>query len=723
MKPDKKRPLFPIGILLLLICLIPVAAAAVGISPELRAALSLTAPGEPIAVIITFVAPEPSAVLARRFGRTRRGALIQDLKARNETALVPVRQLLQHHQINEIRPLWLADGVAVSAPAGVIAALAALPGVESLSIDETLHAPQVQAAEAAEPAWNIHRAGAPLLWSLGYRGEGVTVAILDSGLNRDHPDLVERWRGLPGDWFDPYGECLSPCDSSSYHGTGVAGVVAGGSTGGSAIGMAPAASLIAAKIFRADGTANTSYIVQALQWVLEPGGNPANAPAIVNNSWGFDAVDECSRPLALSNAIKALKAAGIAVIASAGNSGGAAGEYFTSISPANYPEILAVGATDDLDQVPYFSSRGPSACPGDDSFPDLVAPGVSIRVAAATEGSHRYLIRSGTSFAAPHLAGAMALLIQAEPDISLEILEEVLKYSAIDLGVAGVDDDSGYGLLDVKAAFDLLGAAEPAITQLTVDPEQLNFGQVPPGNTHTRHLDLISSGTETLTLGVDLRGLPAPFALADTSCATSLAPGEVCTLTFNFTPQQTGTFAAEVVIESSDPVNPAVAIPLFGTSNTAPSQPQLISPADNERVPFGEHLILSWIAATDADGDVVEHSLLLADNSFFFEAQIFQAFTNLAIPLLLGSLFVSTVSGRHKKVALLPLVLVVFWLGSCGGGGSGDGGRTTQGVADDSTVMSRTLGELPPGTYYWKVLAEDGRGGGSESLVRSFTVE
>ncbi|MFO7577157.1 MAG: S8 family serine peptidase, partial [Pelovirga sp.] len=722
--------LSPIGILMVLcLCFTPVAAvAAVRISPELQATLAATAPGEPIAIIVTFAAAEKPAVLARRLGRDNRGTLIRELKARNERALGPVRQLLRRHDIGGLRPLWLVDGAAVSVPAEVIAELAALPGVATLSLDDTLEAPRVLAADAATPKWNILRTGAPLLWDLGYRGEGVTVAIIDSGINIEHPDLKERWRGLPGDWFDPYGECPTPCDASNSHGTSVAGVVAGGSAGGSAIGMAPGASLIAARIFREDVvtgeiTANTSYIVQALQWALEPGGNSDGAPAVVNNSWGFDAVGECSEPLTLRDAIKTLKAAGIAVIASAGNSGGTEGDYFTSVSPANYPESLAVGATDSNNQVPHFSARGPSACPGDDTFPDLVAPGFGIRVATAAQG---YLTGAGTSFAAPHVAGAMALLFQAQPGIRLDTLEAALQQSATDVAEPGIDDDSGYGLLNVKAAYDLLGAAPPAIAQLTIEPQQLDFGQVPPGDAHAVPLDLINSGTAPLTLAIDPGRLAAPFTLAGTNCPTSLAPGDLCTLSFSFAPEQAGTFTGEVVVASSDPVNPAVVVPLTGTGNTAPGQPQLLSPADKALLPLGDRVILSWTPATDADGDAVQHSLLLANNPLFFEPQIFRTFSALALPLLLGGLCITATSGRRKKIALVPLALVVLWLSSCGGGGGGDNdtGSTIAGdPADDTTAMRQTLDGLTAGTYYWKVLAEDDRGGSSESRVRSFTVE
>jgi hypothetical protein len=161
-------------------------------------------------------------------------------------------------------------------------------------------------------------------------------------------------------------------------------------------------------------------------------------------------------------------------------------------------------------------------------------------------------------------------------------------------------------------------------------------------------------------------------------------------------------------------MNPAVVVPLTGTGNTAPDQPQLLSPADKARLPLGDRVILSWTPATDADGDRVQHRLLLADNPFFTDPQIFRTFSALALPLLLGGLGITAISGRRKNIFLPLLLLVVFWLSSCGGGGGGD---------NDTLVTDQAVDGLAAGTYYWKVLAEDDRGGSSESLVRSFTVE
>ena len=241
------------------------------------------------------------------------------------------------------------------------------------------------------------------------------------------------------------------------HGTATMSLMVGGDAGGTAIGVAPGAQWIAARVFDDQGNATTSTLHQGFQWLLDPDGDPAtdDAPDVVNNSWGFrDLVDRCY--LEFQTDIQTLKAAGIAVVFSAGNEGP---NPSTSISPANNPESFAVGAIDSSLTIANFSSRGPSACIlNNDFFPEVVAPGVNIKVADLTFGLPipRFTHLDGTSFAAPHVAGGMALLRQAFPGLDPIELESALIDSAVDLGAVGPDDDYGFGMLDVLAAYRTL---------------------------------------------------------------------------------------------------------------------------------------------------------------------------------------------------------------------------------------------------------------------------
>ena len=241
------------------------------------------------------------------------------------------------------------------------------------------------------------------------------------------------------------------------HGTGTMALMVGGDATGSAIGMAPGAQWIAAKIFNDAGQASTSAIHMAFQWMLDPDGDPytADSPHVVNNSWGYpDLLDLCY--VEFQYDIQALETAGIAVVFSAGNSGP---NSATSISPANNPESFAVGSVSDTLAIANTSSRGPSSCLlENDFYPEVVAPGASVKTADLTLGfdTTASVYVSGTSFAASHVSGAMALLRQAFPGRTSSELETALMQTAHDLGTAGPDDTYGYGMIDVLAAYQQL---------------------------------------------------------------------------------------------------------------------------------------------------------------------------------------------------------------------------------------------------------------------------
>ncbi|MHB8808431.1 MAG: S8 family serine peptidase, partial [Desulfobulbaceae bacterium] len=181
-----------------------------------------------------------------------------------------------------------------------------------------------------------------------------------------------------------------------------------------------------------------------------------DAPDVVNNSWGFsDRPGECLPEFQPD--IQALKASGIGVVVAAGNSGP---NDATSVSPANYPESFGVGAVDWTGAITSFSARGPrpAEC-GGGIFPEIVAPGEGVRTADVTANSTNpepYVTVLGTSFAAPHVTGAMALLLSVDPQLTVAELEAALVQSAVDQGDPGADNGYGNGLLDVGAAYNRL---------------------------------------------------------------------------------------------------------------------------------------------------------------------------------------------------------------------------------------------------------------------------
>ena len=355
--------------------------------------------------------------------------------------------------------LWSINALAATASPDTVQALAALPEVNRIKLDAELSAPSAQPAAAAAPEWNLNSIRAAELWNAGYDGTGTVVANMDTGVDADHPDLANSWRGGVNSWYDPNGEHATPYDKTG-HGTQTMSLMAGGAAGGTSIGVSPGAQWIAVKIFNDAGIASLSGIHQGFQWLLDPDGNPAtnDIPDVVNNSWGFpNLVGQCYTEF--ESDISTLKAAGIAVVFSGGNQG-----TLGSVSPSDNAESFAVGSVDSSLNIAASSSRGPSACDGS-FFPEVVAPGVNIKTADLTFGGvfpDSYAIVSGTSFAAPHVAGTMALLRQANPATSVAQLEQALTDTAADLGTAGADDEYGYGLIDAIAANDFLASMPPA---------------------------------------------------------------------------------------------------------------------------------------------------------------------------------------------------------------------------------------------------------------------
>lgn len=430
------------------------------IVPELEEILGTLGPDDEVPVIVTLTDQFDLKAFRNRDRKQQRTGLIKGLKAKADVTQGHLKVFLKEKMARRVLSFWVFNGLAVTAPVGVIRELAKQPGIGRIQLDDTLAQPEPQPAAAAVPEWNLNVIKAPELWSLGFRGAGVVVASMDTGVDVSHLDLQDKWRGGGNSWFDPNGEHSTPSDSAG-HGTRVMGLLVGGDATGTSIGVAPEARWIAVKIFDDGGVAELSDIHAGFQWLLDPDNNPEtdDAPDVVDNSWGFtNLVNQCYNEFQPD--VQALKAAGIAVVFSAGNEGP---YQATSVSPANYPESMAVGALDETATVAPFSSRGPSPC--DQSiYPELTAPGANVKTADLTVGgvypsASTYV--SGTSFSSAHVAGAMALLLGAKPGVPIEQLETALKESALDLVTPGPDNDTGHGLLDVAGAYDFLQNSPP----------------------------------------------------------------------------------------------------------------------------------------------------------------------------------------------------------------------------------------------------------------------
>jgi len=435
-----------------------------GLEPLLAARLEVTGAATDVPIIVRFAGLRP--LLARHgAGATPRGAVIAELRARAERAWREVAPLADAGGARHVRLLWGAGGVALSGRPFLIRQLATHPAVASVALDRswTLR-PAPRPDPPGDPSWNLDAIGAAALWGQGLTGEGTVVAILDTGVDAQHPDLAASWRGAPGGWLDPAGQHVSPADLDG-HGTRALGLLVGGAASGTTIGAAPGARWIAAKIFDDAGGTSLGAIHASLQWLLDPDGDPDtdDSPDIVSNSWGLSGLPgECDDEFDAD--LEALRAAGIVVVFAAGNDGPAVG---SSIIPANAPGVLSVGAVDESLALLDASGRGPSAC-GGGTYPTVVAPGDGLSTTDLTLGGvvpQSYASVTGTSFAAPQVAGVAALLRQACPAAPASAIEAALGATAVDLGPAGPDNGFGAGLVDAAGAWvALLGSSACAET-------------------------------------------------------------------------------------------------------------------------------------------------------------------------------------------------------------------------------------------------------------------
>lgn len=276
--------------------------------------------------------------------------------------------------------------------------------------------------------WGINRVDAEMVWPLGNIAGPIKVGIIDTGISNKHPDLLANIKGGVNtisprkNWNDDNG-----------HGSHVAGIVAAIDNNIGVIGVGPGIDLYAIKVLGAGGSGYLSDVIEGIQWAT------ANGMQVINMSLGTG-----SDIQSLRDAVIAAKRAGVVVVAAAGNSSGAV------IYPAAYPETIAVSATDQSNIIAGFSSRGPEV--------DLAAPGVSIY---STYKGTGYATFSGTSMAAPHVAGSAALVLNTPVGVydvnsngkwDPDEVQTKLQATAIDLGNGGFDNLYGWGLVNAYNA-------------------------------------------------------------------------------------------------------------------------------------------------------------------------------------------------------------------------------------------------------------------------------
>lgn len=422
----------------------------------------------------------------------------------------------------------------------------------------------------AEP--NLVAIGCRQMWKKGLTGKGRLVCTLDVGVDGNHRALKSRWRGRrPGvnheaAWFDPVQNLPSPhiylVDRN--HGTHVMGIICGLDTSRSingadttvfidTLGVAPDADWISAAVI--DNGANGSGILDALEWAADPDGDPntvEDVPDVVNNSWAYPTVGNTG--LGANNlgchpffwqAIDNLEAAGAVVVFAAGNrtsissrsignpadrgtapfSDFAVGNFATDsilVDPANPDSVVRVTGA-----VAKSSCIGPTTCGPDSLKPEVVAPGTTIYSAFA---GNQFGVLTGTSMAAPHVAGAVALLRQYNPNATVDTIKWALAMSATDVAAPGPDTISGFGLINIPKALSLLPLNTGVQVYVKKDSIADSAGQIPyAGGRFNIYLTLANNGVDT-ALGLWGRLSPADAkssVMEDSAFFGDLPAGEV----------------------------------------------------------------------------------------------------------------------------------------------------------------------------------------------------
>lgn len=386
-------------------------------------------------------------------------AITGDTSALESLARLPaVREILpnRRHRLSGSEPdsLWIAGAAGSDLEAG-----SGEPGAGPAA-----SAPSGPPHPPAAAAWQLRSIGADAAWArFGSRGEGATIAFLDTGVDWLHPMLSSRYRGRDArehdhHWLDATAAVGASRPSDGHgHGSHVAGLALGAEAGG-AWGSAPAAEWIAARVFDATGQSSDLWLLRGAAWAMAPtrmdGSAPRSdlAPDVINCSWSLD---NGADPL-MDAVIEAWLAVGIVPVFAAGNVEDASDRWRRVLAPGARAGVLAVGAATASGAAWDYSRSGPAF--EDLLKPDLLAPGLDLRSAAPGGGSS---LRSGSSMAAPQVAGAAAVLRSIEPALGVEALMDILRQSARDRGPAGPDPLHGHGLLDLESA--ALAAASAAL--------------------------------------------------------------------------------------------------------------------------------------------------------------------------------------------------------------------------------------------------------------------
>lgn len=453
----------------------------------LQSVLSNTAPDKPVSTLV-FLADQVDLVAltaeldARNATRRERHErVVRALKAKAAGTQADLLAELQRRRtegsVESFEAFWISNAFRVDAKKGAIEALASRNDVRRIYFNYKVQLAQSGGEELAtcEPssgAPGLEAINAPLVWQeLGIMGEGILVGSIDTGVKLGHEVLAANWKGNePGyltewAWKDLIGGAPLPTDHGwlAGHGTGVMGVICGNPPNAK-LGVAPGSKWITAAAIAPEGV--LSKVKLAFQWMADPDGDEStvwDVPHVCCNSWGLQA-SQGAPPCdpVLWSYLDRCEAAGTVIVFCAHNDDcrGLRNPADRAVDEYRTLAVAGVDAHESGTGWPVWiaSARGPTFCTGAGESeaikPDISAP--AYRICVATKSTERpYALSSGTSFAAPHVAGVVALMREACPDLPVTQVKEILYVTARDLGLHEKDNDSGWGMVDAYAAVQM----------------------------------------------------------------------------------------------------------------------------------------------------------------------------------------------------------------------------------------------------------------------------
>ncbi|MFB6220619.1 MAG: S8 family peptidase [Halolamina sp.] len=460
------------------------------------------------------------------------------------------------------------DALTVDLPAKAIDALRAVEAVRYIEPNDEMHA-----LDQSLP-WGVDRVAADVVHEQDKTGAGIDVAVLDTGIDADHPDLRSSLGTGAAAVECSDTDCTVVWDDDNGHGTHCAGIAGAIDNSQGVVGVSPRATLHAVKVLTGDGAGSVSDIAAGIEWVADRGYDVANM--------SFGGTQSSS---VLKDAVQYAHGEGVLLVAAAGNDGGCSDcvNY-----PAAYDEVVAVSATTRDDSLASFSSTGPEV--------EFAAPGKEIR-STVVDG---YAAHSGTSMAAPHVTGAAAQLMA--DGRSRDEARTRLRETAADLGLSA--NEQGAGLPDLEAAFGIAGDT-PVVT--TREPEAV-------GTTSARFVASLNSlgGADEATVQFAY-GEHAGTLSSRSGTVTRAEPGLASVTVDDLSPGTSYEVRAEVSAADGDAVA-GEAVTFSTTTDTVIPRVEsyVVSGMGDEQGDSAE-ITADWRVA-DADGDLAVVTVDLFDD-------------------------------------------------------------------------------------------------------------